>query len=373
MTAAASADSAERPGAIPAVSRVAWVDIAKGWCIVLVVTMHSALGVGLALGETGWLHAVVAFAKPFRMPDFFVIAGLFVGRAIDLPWRAYLDRKAVHFAYFYALWLAIILAAKSFELGIAAPGPFIRAYLWGFVDPFSTMWFIQLLPLLFIAARLLRDVPTWISLGTALLLHLSAASVPTGGAYAMSSAWTGLATIDNFALFFIYFLIGVKARDAIFRLVRIAADRPLAAVICLAAWAVSDALAVRFDMAGIPGLTLIFGLSGAGAVVAVSALLARFSLLGWLAYCGRHSLVIYLAFVLPMGAARLALLKVGLITSVGWNSLIVAAVAIAVPLALHHVTKQTPLAFLFTRPAWARLPGSGQEAQTQKEMRANEA
>jgi uncharacterized membrane protein YcfT len=43
--------------------------------------MHSALSVGLALGETRWLHANVAFAKRFRMQDFFVIAGLFVGRS----------------------------------------------------------------------------------------------------------------------------------------------------------------------------------------------------------------------------------------------------------------------------------------------------
>ena len=95
---------AGEPGDRPAATRVGWVDYAKGWCIVLVVMMHSALGVGLAVGETGWLHALVAYAKPFRMPDFFMVAGLFLGRAIDLPWRTYLDRKAVHFLYFYALW-----------------------------------------------------------------------------------------------------------------------------------------------------------------------------------------------------------------------------------------------------------------------------
>ena len=90
-----TAGEGQRPGA--AIAHVAWVDIAKRWCIVLVVMMHFALGVGLALGEAGRLYAVVAFAKPFRMPDFFVIAGLFVGRAIALPWRAFLDRKVVHF------------------------------------------------------------------------------------------------------------------------------------------------------------------------------------------------------------------------------------------------------------------------------------
>ena len=60
--------------------RVDWVDYAKGICIVMVVMMHSVLGVEIAAGQTGFMHVAVAFAKPFRMPDFFLISGLF------LPW-----------------------------------------------------------------------------------------------------------------------------------------------------------------------------------------------------------------------------------------------------------------------------------------------
>jgi uncharacterized membrane protein YcfT len=83
--------------------RVDWVDYAEGFCIVFVVMMHSTLGVGAATGQTGWLHHVVAFALPFRMPDFFMISGLFLALVIDRDWRTYLDRKVVHFAYFYLL------------------------------------------------------------------------------------------------------------------------------------------------------------------------------------------------------------------------------------------------------------------------------
>ena len=93
--------------------RVDWVDYAKGFCIVFVVMMHSTLGVGLAMGQEGWLHTVVAFAKPFRMPDFFLISGLFLAQVIDRDWRTYLDRKVLHFAYFYLLWTAIQFALKA--------------------------------------------------------------------------------------------------------------------------------------------------------------------------------------------------------------------------------------------------------------------
>src|SRR5262249_22515818 len=93
--------------------RVDWVDYAKGFCIVFVVMMHSTLGVGQAVGHEGWLHTVVAFAKPFRMPDFFMISGLFLAQVIDRNWRTYLDRKVVHFVYFYLLWTAIQFALKA--------------------------------------------------------------------------------------------------------------------------------------------------------------------------------------------------------------------------------------------------------------------
>ena len=46
----------------------------------------------------GWMHAAVAFARPFRMPDFFLISGLFLARVIDRARRDYLDRKVLHFA-----------------------------------------------------------------------------------------------------------------------------------------------------------------------------------------------------------------------------------------------------------------------------------
>src|ERR671927_1737583 len=97
----------------PASERVDWVDYAKGICIVMVVMMHSVLGVEAAAGQTGFMHALVAFAKPFRMPDFFLISGLFLGLVIDRDWRTYLDRKVVHFAYFYVLWTAIQFAVKA--------------------------------------------------------------------------------------------------------------------------------------------------------------------------------------------------------------------------------------------------------------------
>src|SRR3954468_9376970 len=93
--------------------RIDWVDYAKGICIVMVVMMHSVLGVETATGQTGFMHVLVAFAKPFRMPDFFVFSALFLSVVIARGWGPYFDRKVVHFAYLYVLWLTIQFAFKA--------------------------------------------------------------------------------------------------------------------------------------------------------------------------------------------------------------------------------------------------------------------
>lgn len=147
----------------------------------MVVTMHSTLGVGEDLElSASWLHAFVAFAKPFRMPDFFMIAGLMASGAATMSWRRFLDRKVLHFAYFYALWLAIVLAIKSGSLGLTDPAQFARAYLWSLIEPFSTLWFIQLLPLFYLALRFAARLDTVSALAIALVLHGIAAAHPAG-------------------------------------------------------------------------------------------------------------------------------------------------------------------------------------------------
>jgi uncharacterized membrane protein YcfT len=336
-------------------ARIAWVDYAKGWSIVLVVTMHSALGVGFAVGENGWLHEIVAFAKPFRMPDFFLVAGLFLGRIIDQPWRVFLDRKVVHFLYFYALWLLISLVIKSAGLNAHTLDTFLFAYLLGFVEPFSSMWFVYMLPILFVVMRLVKNLPAILILGVAISMHILAAMVPEGGEYAMGSMMTGWTPLDSFFLYFIYFACGHYFSARLFRVAQWVADNPGTSTSGLIVWAIVEEVAVKLGVPAIPGFTILFGFIGAVAIVALSVLAARVNRLGWLALCGRNSLVIYLSFFVPMATTRILMLKVGVVADVGWVSLIVAVIALTSPLVLHATVRGTAFAFLFARPSWARL------------------
>src|ERR1700692_1677396 len=151
------------PAAPPAQSapeRVGWVDYAKGICIVMVVMMHSVLGVELAAGQTGFMHLVVMFAKPFRRPDFFLISGLFLSVVIARDWRTYLDRKVVHFAYFYLLWVTIQFGFKAPSFAAEPSWSHVGfLYLESFIEPFGTLWFIFLLPVFFVVTKAISRMP----------------------------------------------------------------------------------------------------------------------------------------------------------------------------------------------------------------------
>jgi uncharacterized membrane protein YcfT len=70
-----------------------------------------------------------------------------------------------------------------------------------------------------------------------------------------------------------------------------------------------------------------------------------------LSYCGRNSIVIYLAFFLPMAATRALLVKTGVISDVGTMSVIITAAGVLGSLALFWAARGTWAKFLFERPA----------------------
>ena len=324
-------------------SRVDWVDYAKGFCIVMVVMMHSTLGVEAAAGQESWMHCAVAFAKPFRMPDFFLISGLFLARVIDRDWRTYLDRKVVHFAYFYLLWVTIQFAFKAPAFA-AEHGAFgvAKLYAEAFIEPFGTLWFIYLLPIFFVVTKLTRGVPVLII--WTILAALEIAHIQTG--------WT---VIDEFAARFVYFYTGYILAARIFQIAAAVQARAALAAYALAAWALLNGFYVFSGLADKAFVSLSLGLVGAAAVVSVAALMAKSDAFSALRYLGRNSIVVYLAFFLGMAASRSVLLKTGLIADLGTVALLVTLCGIAVAVALFWAVRGTPLQFLFERPAWARL------------------
>ncbi|RYZ23094.1 MAG: acyltransferase [Chitinophagaceae bacterium] len=336
-------DKTNQPAESGTTPRVDWVDFAKGFCIIMVVMLHSTSETEEMVRQEGFMRYLVTFAKPFRMPDFFLISGLFLARVIQRDWRGYLDRKVVHFFYFYALWVTVHFAVKlpgyvrSHELGAGA-----LAYLEAFVQPLGTLWFIYQLPIFFVATKLLRRVPPALVFAVAAALEIAHIN-------------TGSIVVDQFASRFVYFFAGYWLAPKVFDLAGRVRARPLAAVLGLGAWALVNGALAFGGYGAKPFVSLLLGFAGAAAVVTLAVLLVNLALARPVRYMGEHSIVIYLAFFLPMHATLLVLVKTHLVTDVGMMALVITLASVLGALLLWWTVRHTRLSFLFARPARFRI------------------
>lgn len=340
--------------------RLSWVDTAKGLSIILVVMMHSAYGVGEETGEAGILHWVIAWATPFRMPEFFLISGLFLSQVIARDWRRFADRRVLHYFYFYALWAVLQIVFKV-GLGTGDPLGALQQIAFAIVDPYGVLWFIYMLAVFSLMTKVLWDlrVNSWVALGIAALLQIA----PIGN--------TGSYIIDQFAEYFVYFFAGYALAPWLFKAVAWAAERVPLALALLTLYGVGNGFLVfngGFDMqpvhaeigyAGLPVLHLVLALTGSLALCVAAALLAKLRVMDWLRWLGAHSIVVYLSFSIPMALSRVVLLKLGITDDTSLLSIAVMLSALLAPLVVYWLVEKTGWGkFLFERPAWAHLPGT---------------
>lgn len=340
-------------------NRLSWVDTAKGLSIILVVMMHSAYGVGEETGGTGILHWIIGFATPFRMPEFFLISGLFLSQVIGRDWKRFADRRVVHYFYFYLLWAFLQILFKV-ALGTGDPASAATQMAWAVIEPYGVLWFIYMLAVFSAATKLLHDakVPHFLVIGAAAILQ-------------MAPVATGSYIIDQFAEYFVYFYSGYVFAPMTFKLVDWALEHPLLAILGVIVWGLVDAALVfspGFDvqpkhmvmgLAELPGLHLILAVTGSITLCVLAGLVSKLPFMNWLRWLGAHSIVVYLSFSIPMSMTRVILMKLGIIESTSILSIIVMLAALIAPLVLYAAIQFTGWGkFLFERPVWAHIPGT---------------
>jgi uncharacterized membrane protein YcfT len=323
-------------------SRVEWVDFAKGICIFFVVMLHVNDFVQERTHQMGWLEHVVTFARPFRMPDFFLIAGLFLSNAMRRPWRHYIDRKVVHFLYFYLLWMTVEFAVLDLPHLIHSVGwlGIVLTYLRRFVDPAGSLWFIHILPVFFLVTRLTRSVPRWAIWIGAAVLH----SLPIA---------TGWHVPDQFAQRFVYFYSGYVLAPHVFRLSAWVYARVPVALGALVGWGIVNGLVVAAGWAALPIVSLALGYAGAFAVIITAVMLSKLAWAWPLRDLGRNSIIVYLGDV---GVSLIVVrLLQPLLSDVGTLALVSSLMTVLGTLVLWQVAIRTPARFLYQRPAWLTL------------------
>src|ERR1043166_9190155 len=206
------------------------------------------------------------------------------------------------------------------------------------IEPFGTLWFIYLLPVFFVVTKALRRAPpvaVWAAAAAVEMLHVA----------------TGWTVIHEFCARFVYFYSGYLFATQVFALSDRARARPVLALAGLVLWALVNGGLVHSGFSEWPVISLALGLAGACAIVVVGTLLAHAHRLDFLRYCGEHSIVIYLAFFLPMAATRTLFLKFSPLHDVGIISLLVTIAGVTGALAIWWMVRGTRANFLFERPA----------------------
>jgi uncharacterized membrane protein YcfT len=323
--------------------RYSWVDCAKGICIVSVVALWVDRILEL---DHGWIHTYVIFAKPFRMPDFFLLSGLFLHRVISKPWRNYLDTKVVHYLYFLLLWTILILIVANWSLhppsGVV---DLVQQLMVALYNPIGMLWFILILPIYFIVTRLSQRVPWPVMFGAAALLMIF-------------PLHTEIPVVDWFGEYYVFFYAGYLFSARIFDFADQVGKRIYLAWLAIFVWVLTNGyvtLGLRLGWSDYLALSLVLGFIGIGAIIATSKLISNSPVFGWLTYLGKNSIVIYLGFYIPLNFVNFLSKRMPLDIKSNFSSTLVWVSCIAISVLVYWAVKDTRLSLLYKRPKWARI------------------
>lgn len=206
---------AQRPShpAAPLVTgreRLYWVDFAKAVAIVLVVLYHvSITGIDLLFPGTqsfalaSWKE-VSRMLLPIRMPLFFLVAGMLASGAIRRPWKASWRSRFADILWPYLLWSLIFAGVAGFAYQPEDPSGYAEFSLATIPQGGTAYWFLPVLVVFFVLAKVLRPVASLATLGALVLLSVQSAIGDHIPGFVPDELAANIVRLANFALW--YFL-----------------------------------------------------------------------------------------------------------------------------------------------------------------------
>lgn len=298
--------------------RLGWIDSARGFAIVLVVSFHSAQWAASAgHGSPTWL-SVVGLIVTMRMPLFFTLSGILAVKWMTRPWRELLTLKVAILLWLYLIWQAITAAVYLVVPNVSTPGKSNTAELITAIvtplRPQGALWFIWALALFFVVCRALwNPLPRWLLIGAAALVS----TLSFGGVFVLGNVgWDG--AVDNFVFFAVGAVFAPWLKRAGDRLTLVTS---LGAVLAWAAFLVAvpdwEAPGVNLVSRGL-GLAAGIGIGYALSRLAVARAVGRNTLYLYLPHYIVLTVLAYAVASLPLPASAGAWLPVALLlTSVG--------------------------------------------------------
>ena len=347
-------------------NRYAWIDYAKGICIILVCYRHSFEGLINAKFPTGnypFLELINSSLVTFRMALFFIISGIFISGTLAKKTYGnyFIDRFKV-IIYPLLVWgsvqITIQLIFKGYTNAQRQPIDYLNLLL--MPRKIEQFWYLNTLFMVGISYAFLKSVlkfKMWQLMCAALLLYcLSYVYYNTNAN--MRYETLAYSFIPDLLHYFIFFFIG----DAISSFIMDRTNEkylsslktiiPVFIFFLLAHWYYTvtntqqqKGYYVEFYM---PLSFLVIALSGCVLTVQVSFILQRFKVLKFLRVIGFHSLYIYLMHVIFTGSIRVLVAKLLHITSIPFLLSISVIMGVLLPIIIYNILIRNGMWWLFT-------------------------
>lgn len=329
------------PSSILSQNRSAWVDIARGFGIILVVYGHALRGHFPLNDAKSWQAVQDSLVYSFHMPLFFVLAGLFLWGSIEKDRRGFLAGRWEQIIYPYLLW-SVVTAGIELPLAQFVNSPLSWHEVWQIpFKPIEQYWFLY--------ALLVHQLIAAIAYPRKWLL-LAAVIVGLGLVSSLGGAWIVLRSM----LYLPYLVVGIFAVPLLQMLAR--ATFAMRALVAVGGWLAFAAMtASSFPGADSTVRSYALGFSGSLGLIATAMLLAPIAALSRpLALLGQASLAIYVAHTIFSAGMRIALKLIGIAPDTGISFAAANVVGLLCPLILWH---------LATVQGWSHLIGFGKASQ----------
>ncbi|SFW31180.1 acyltransferase family protein [Chitinophaga sancti] len=346
--------STAKPG-----NRLAWIDYARGIAIILVLYRHIFEGIsrsGVEAAKFSWLENANIIFYSFRMPLFFILSGVFIGKSLaKRGMKSLIVNKFNILLYPYLLWSALQITIQICLSGLVNANRGIADYGYIFLFPrrIDQFWYLYALfnvTVLYILTREKLRLKIWhqLLIGFAAYMYSSYLSVHH----------IDLGFIYDICHFYVFFAIGELIADHILDSSRYALYSSWKLFwILLPFFAVGQ---YYFLVANLnnqynlfveehqPLLFALIALVGCAFMINISFLLQRYGSVKLLRVAGFHSLYIYVSHVLVASAVRMCLVKVFHITYLPVLLVICLCFAVVIPILLYKAAMRAGAWWLYS-------------------------
>jgi fucose 4-O-acetylase-like acetyltransferase len=286
------------------VSRLPWIDYAKGIAIILVVYRHIMIGLqraGLEVNQYYVMANEVVFT--FRMPLFFLLAGFFIRKSIGKrSIGEFISTKFNTILYPYLLWAFIQVTIQILISQYTNASRSFVDYLYILYKPraLDQFWYLYALfntSLLYLFLFKVLKGSRIAIFGLALIFHY------------LSDFLNEIQLIHDALYYFLFLAVGDSIADFVLRESnkRLFSSSRLTLVL-LPLFGFCQWLWFNYEL-NIFGLAII-ALVGCAFIVNISFKLQNSNAFSWLRYVGFYSLYIYVLHVIVSGGVRTFLISV---------------------------------------------------------------